>query len=468
MIADAGSTSDAGTTDAGSGAVADAGSTSDAGTTDAGSGTDGGPTSDGGPAAAIESVPCPADPKVLWSRTFTDEVDFRGVAGDDGSLYWIEYDPPPTFLDPAAPAWVASADADGHDRFRVKTTLTYPVDAHLIAAGMLVVAKGAIVAAFDAASGAPSWSLDLSRTYTDGYAQSQGIADLGEGKIALAMYDYNVASGLYVVDAAKGAILWSTVGSADTGYHVQGSDGAGDALATANYTSSYSPEQGYHNAQDVFAVDSSGHELWRHHIVDGGALLAWPAGAPWIVVPGGSSATDYVQVPGSWFAAVSGGELGFAVQFGAAAASPNVLEVVRDGVVVASGAMQGTNPYDGTAVFPFLAGDRGDHAVLVAQRWPGNPGLCHPARAAEAAIHRFDSSSSWTCPFSFEGESGIVGAALLPGRIVLGRRTFLTDACTHEVQPVTLEAYALPGESLAPVGWVQRGGSPGMGLRQRR
>src|SRR5581483_6084351 len=107
VIADAGSTSDAGTTDAGSGAVADAGSTSDAGTTDAGSGTDGGPTSDGGLAAAIESVPCPADPKVLWSRTFTDEVDFRGVAGDDGSLYWIEYDPPPTFLDPAAPAWVA-------------------------------------------------------------------------------------------------------------------------------------------------------------------------------------------------------------------------------------------------------------------------------------------------------------------------------------------------------------------------
>lgn len=450
-----------------SGVVADAGSTSDAGATDAGSATDAGPAPDAGPAAAIQSVPCPASPSVLWSRTFKDEVDFRGVAGDDGSLYWIEYDPPPNFLDPAL-AWVASADADGRDRFRVKTTLTYPVDAHLIAGGMLVIAKGAIVAAFDAASGSPSWSLDLSRTYTDGYARSQGIADLGDGKLALAMYDYNVASGLYIVDAAKGAILWSKVGRTDTGYHVQGSDGAGNVLATANYTSSYSPEQGYHTAQDVFAVDSSGRELWRHRIIDGGSMLAWPAGAPWIVAPNGSSATDYIQVPGSWFSAVSGGELGFAVQFGAAATSPNIVEVIRGGVVVASGALQGTNPYDGTALFPFLAGDRGDHAVLVAQRWPGSPGLCHPARAAEAAVHRFDSSSSWTCPFSFQGESGIEGAVLLPGRLVLGRRTYLTDGCTQAVQPVTLEAYALPGESLAPSGWVQGGGSPGMGLRKRR
>src|SRR6185503_1474430 len=44
-----------------------------------------GPAQDAGPAATIRSIPCPLNPTILWSRTFADEVDFRGVAGEDGS-----------------------------------------------------------------------------------------------------------------------------------------------------------------------------------------------------------------------------------------------------------------------------------------------------------------------------------------------------------------------------------------------
>jgi hypothetical protein len=419
-----------------------------------------GPAQDAGPAATIRSIPCPLNPTILWSRTFADEVDFRGVAGEDGSLYWIEYDPPPTvYRDPAAFAWVGSADANGRDRFRVRTELTYPVDAHLIAGDLLVVAKGAIVDAFNAANGSAAWSLDLRHTYADDRARSQGIADLGNGKLALAMYDSNVASGLYIVDEATGAIVWSAVGGAEIGYRVQASDGAGVVIASGNYENRYSPE--------VFAVDSSGRELWRHRIGDG-ALLAWPSGAPWIKAPGTSFAHDYVPVPDSWVTAIGGSDLVFAVKVGSAPTSPNILDVVRGAAVVASGALQGTNPYDDFTVFPFLAGG-GDHAVIVTQRWPSYPGLCHPSRAAEAAIQRFDSTSSWQCAFSFDGESGIEGAALLPGRLVIGRRTYLNTSCTNQrPQPVTIEAYALPGEALAASGWVQKAGSPGMGFRQRR
>ena len=42
-----------------------------------------------------------------------------------------------------------------------------------------------------------------------------------------------------------------------------------------------------------------------------------------------------------------------------------------------------------------------------------------------------------------------------PGRLAGRRRGALA----------TIEAYALPGEALAPSGWVQNGGNPGQGLR---
>jgi len=60
----------------------------------------------------------------------------------------------------------------------------------------------------------------------------------------------------------------------------------------------------------------------------------------------------------------------------------------------------------------------------------------------------------------------ITGAALLPGRVIVGRTTYVSTSCDyHGVQPVTIEAHSLPGESLAPSGWVQGAGSPGLGRR---
>src|SRR4051812_31371708 len=269
-LADAGGTADSGT-------PSDSGVPTDAGSADASVPADGGPASDAGVPgdagvpATIGSTPCPANPPVLWSRTFKDEVDFRGAADPAGNLYWGEYDPPATFQTPAAPAWLVSADADGKDRYRVATSLRSSVHTFIVAGAKVVVSSWAVISAYDAATGAAAWSLDLSATYRDGYATVQGIADLGNGELALAMYDYGIASGLYLVDGAKGAILWSAVGAADTAYVVQGSDGAGHALVQANPTSSYSADQGYHTSQDLFAVDSSGHELWRHRIADSGA-----------------------------------------------------------------------------------------------------------------------------------------------------------------------------------------------------
>src|SRR6478672_5140262 len=106
----------------------DAGSAADAGAVDAGTaadagGADGGPQQDDGgtdagpppPPSPIRADACPASPALLWTRTFSDEVDFRGVADEAGNLYWVEYDPPPTPSSPGSP-WLASADRDGRDR----------------------------------------------------------------------------------------------------------------------------------------------------------------------------------------------------------------------------------------------------------------------------------------------------------------------------------------------------------------
>jgi hypothetical protein len=244
-------------------------------------------------------------------------------------------------------------------------------------------------------------------------------------------------------------------------------------LATGNPASSYSPEQGYHNAADVFVVGASGHQAWSHRIegpAGRDALLAWSSGAPWLEVAGSAGLSpvgDYVAVPSSWFSAVAGSDSGFALSFGAEAASPIAVNVVRGGAVIAQGAVAGTTSYFGISAWPFLAGAAGDHLILLSQNLRANPGLCHPSRFEVASLSRFDATSSYQCAFDFPGESAIEGAALLDGRLVLGRRTYLNQSCTHDVHPVTIEAYALVGESLAPSGWVQREGNRGLGLRPR-
>ena len=91
--------------------------------------------------------------------------------------------------------------------------------------------------------------------------------------------------------------------------------------------------------------------------------------------------------------------------------------------------------------------------------------MCHPSAAGAAWFGRVDATSLYQCPLTFVGESGVEAAALLPGRLIVGRRNLTDSSCSHAVRPVTIEAYALPGESLAASGWVQREGSPGLGRR---
>ncbi len=449
------------------GPVADAGPHADAGPAGAG------PAADAGAPGTIAATACPASPALLWSRTFSDEVDFRGAADGAGNLYWIEYDPPPTSSNPNTQAFLVSADRDGRNRYRLPVSLpaSFEGGVFLLAGNTVVLSSGAVLAGYAAATGAFSWLIDLRATYPDRSAVLAGIADLGNGELAFAVGDFNVASGLYLADATTGSILSSRVATSDVGYRVLGSNGAGSAVVTANPSSSYSEQLGYHTAVDVLAIDSSGQTVWSHRIADGGnQLLGWFPGAPWLAIGAARSlspAGDYLAAPGSWFNVVEGSALQFALSFGSTAATPVAVNVIRNGAVIASGPIAGTNTYDGVASWPFLAGASGDHLVLLSQNWHASPGLCHPSRAGTAALSRFDASASYQCPLTFAGESGIEGAALLPDRLVLGRRTYLTDACTQELQPVTIEAYALPGEALAPSGWVQPGGNPGLGSRPR-
>jgi len=80
-----------------------------------------GATPDAGPTttpASMDAGPCPGTPPLLWSRSIKDlQVDFRGVADEAGTLYWAEYTPPAPGTK-NGPAWLVSADADGHERYR--------------------------------------------------------------------------------------------------------------------------------------------------------------------------------------------------------------------------------------------------------------------------------------------------------------------------------------------------------------
>lgn len=432
---------------------------------------DGG-TPDAGPGAgrvthpaSIDAGPCPATPPVLWSRTVTDlQADFRGVADKTGNVYWIEYTPA-TFTTPIGPAWLVSTDGTGRDRYRAPLASYSDEGVFLLAGGKILLSNSAVLSAYDAATGTASWAIDLSAKYRAS-SRVTGVADLGNGEIAFGMSDGLSANGIYLADLATGAIGWS-----GTGNQVEISNGAGSVLVIENQSSSYLGQE-YHTSADVFAIDGTGRKEWIHSIADGppgmGRVLLWTAGAPWLGITGTQSlspAGDYVAAPAGWFWAVSGTNTAFAISFGDAI-TPDAINVIDGGAVIAQGPIVGSNGYDGLASFPFLAGEGGDHLVLVSQVWHSIPSLCHPSKAGAAAISRFDAASSWQCPLQLQGESGITGAVLEPGRVILGRTTYLSNACgDRRVQPVTIEAYALPGESLAPSGWVQADGNPGLGRR---
>ncbi len=446
---DAGAATDAGGAIDG-GPSPDAGPIPDAGAPDAGN------PSDGGTIASITTDACPANPRLLWTRSIdTADVDFRGATDGSGNLYWIEYEPPWTPQNQHPPAFLTSADSNGKNRFRVPAQvasdqLTGPF---MVAYGKVFMTRGAKLAAYDAATGALSWTFDLSSTFSGGSVS--GVADAGEGKLVFGVGN-GQSSAVYEVDANTGATIWSNVSSVDKGFTVLGTDGKGSVLVRANLT----------EITDLLQLDTAGHEQWRERGIDGGWLLAWPSGLPWLQTYGASISGNghFVSAPAGWFWMALGDEFGFAFYEATLNPFPLGVSALRGGRVVATGLLPQLNTFNGASVFPFLAGD---HAVFVSQVFHAQPGLCHPGTAGAAFIGHVDSNNMYLCPIALgASDSPIDGVALLPGRLIIGRRTVINEGCGgNQFQPFTIEAYSLPGESLSTSGWVQMGGSPGLGLR---
>src|SRR2546421_2891634 len=172
LPSDAGSTPDSGgTSDAG-----DAGTPSDdAGVADAGSAPDAGPA-DAGPPATIGAVACPRAPTLLWSRKVADTLGSRIAADQNADLYWIESDSVPH-------SFLVSADSDGRDRYRVALPGTKPVGAFVVSSAKVLLSQGTTIEAYDTATGAPSWTLDMAAAYPGSSAMS-GFVDLGNGDVA--------------------------------------------------------------------------------------------------------------------------------------------------------------------------------------------------------------------------------------------------------------------------------------------
>jgi hypothetical protein len=423
--------------------AADAGSASTDPVADAGTIATTPPPADAG----FATVACPGTPQLLWSRTLTTDADFRGVADPAGNLYWLEFDTPP-FDGPAPTVFLVSGDGDGNVRYRMATSLTIDdtEGQFLLTAGKVIVAglEDATISAFDAATGATAWTLSSTAL---GH-----VVDLGNGEIA-----FSNAAGLNVADAASGTIS-KTGQSADA----LASNGLGQFLTSGSST--FDAET-FTNSSDLSIFDSSLQTVSTAKIADAQPeqqlVVAWPSASPWLESMTTSAAPrdGYLAVPWLWFSVVGGAHQGFSMDY---STSPLTVHALQDGVPTQDATFQGFNTQAEVKLFPFLSGD---HLILVGSNAHPSPGLCAPATTTGSSLFRMDAATAYECPLPIAGDSPIVGAALLPGRVVIARRA-VSSACTHDLQPVTLEAYALPGEALATSGWVQSGGNPGQGLRQ--
>jgi len=461
IISDAGSGSDAGgisedggATDAGT--VYDGGGTADGGTPSEDAGVpDGGSASDAGPAdagpATIGTVPCGGAPALLWTRTITNDIDygnFRIATDENGNLYWFESDSVPH-------RFLVSTDSDGKDRYRIALPRTEAAGSFAVASGKVLLSQAATIEAYDAATGANSWSVDMSAAYP-GASKVSGFVDLGDGNVAVSL-----DSGLYFIEIGSGRIVRAQPGPND-GYTALTSDGHGSLLCSADAAGS---------AADYFVLDSTGAERWRQRISDATGKAPWVSNVPWLAVTsarGISPSSDYVAVPSSWFGWVGGADLAFSIILGDAALAPITVQAIRNHAVVAAGPLPSVISFNPFAAWPFFVGKEEGHLLLVAQSWHGNPGLCFPEWPSDPWVARVDDTSISQCTLrGTQGVLSILGAALTSGRLIVGGLDMINDACGGPVNPVVVAAFALPGESLAPSGWVQIGGNPGLGSRRQ-
>jgi hypothetical protein len=443
IISDAGSGSDAG------------GISEDGGATDAGTVPDGGSAPDAGPAdagpATIGTVPCGGAPALLWTRTITNDVEyenFRIAADENGNLYWFESDSLPH-------RFLVSTDSDGKDRYRITLPRTEAARGFAVSSGKVLLSQGATIEAYDTATGANSWSVDMNAAYP-GASKVSGFVDLGDGDVAVSL-----DSGLYFIEIGSGKIVRAQLGPHD-GYTALTSDGDGALFCSADAAGS---------AADYFVLDSTGAEKWRQRIAGATGMAPWVSNVPWLAITsarGISPSSDYVAVPSSWLGWVGGADLAFSIFLGDAALAPITVQAIRNHAVVATGPLPNVISFNPFAAWPFLAGNDGGHLLLVAQSWHGNPGLCFPVWPSDPWVARVDDTSISQCTLrGTQGVLSILGAALTSGRLIVGGIDMINAACGGPVNPVVVAAFALPRESLAPSGWVQTGGNGGLGSRRQ-
>ena len=432
----------------GGGASTDGGSSTESGSpaTDGGTGTaaDGGSASDGGTVAVLETVPCPEAPHLLWTRTFADEVDFHGTVDDGGNIYWIEYDPPHSKQNPDPPAMLVSVNPEGHERYRRAISVANGL---IAVAGKLFASRNDTVAAYDDATGALAWTLDFAAIRSIPAAVG-GAVRVTSDTVAVAVNDGST-EGIYFVDAKSGAITASNVSTTDKGRTIVASDGAGSLLLSANRAGTY-PDEG-----DVFLIDASGTERWRERVRDAppwiATVIAWPSGLPWLEMSGGngiSSNGHHWTSPDLFRAAFTDSiGIGFDTKTITRVANgsrfPVGIDVIRDHQIVARTLLDGLDTFNGIFVAPIA---NGDHVDFVAQDYHHIAGLCHMTVPGTSIFGRADSSSTFQCPLAISADDFLDVAALSAEHLIIGRTTLTTTACSStEFDPVTIEAYSLPG-----------------------
>jgi hypothetical protein len=407
------------------------------------------PPPDAGP-GTIAEVACAATPQALWSRSFADSslIDFHGVSDAQGNVYWVEYATSPFGGDPNPPSTLVSVDAAGNDRYRV--TLNGPSGDFKAAGDNLVVANHGVVTAYAIATGAQSWSVDLSpyiSSHGGGAGTPAGLLDLGTGRVAVALND--ALGGVFVLDASTGALVANHV-AFPAGFQMLATDGAGHALFSANHTSF---EQGSSSftTDDVYSMDDSGNLQWMELLENFGGVLTWTKGElPWIPNQNTTAAGhNFLGVPGLWSsaAATRGGVALFESEFFIRDSAGNVTfplkaDFVRDGVVQSSGLFPEINTFNSFSVFNFAGAD---HAAFVLQQFDALGGLCFPIAPGAHYLGRIDQSSAQLCPFSSTNISQVTAVTASAGNLVAGGTGVMSFSCENTKAPAfIIEAYARP------------------------
>jgi hypothetical protein len=123
---------------------------------------------------------------------------------------------------------------------------------------------------------------------------------------------------------------------------------------------------------------------------------------------------------------------------------PLGLDLVRDHRVTARVLLPDLDTFDGVSAIPLAAGD---HVDFVAQSFHHLAALCHPEEPGAILYGRADERRVFRCGLA-PAFNWINTAVLSAGHLVLETTAMTTTGCNaHEFDPVTIEAYSLPGRA---------------------